>query len=510
MECKNFSDFKLIEPLYKALRDVKYVTPTPVQVQSIPSLLEGRDILGCAQTGTGKTAAFALPILQRLANNKRKKERWSVRALIVTPTRELAAQIDASMRSYAKYLDITGAVVYGGVGQSPQVKAMDRGVDVLVATPGRLLDLINQGYVRLEAVEIFVLDEADRMLDMGFLPDIKRILALLPKKRQTMFFSATLPPDIVKLANTMVVDPVSVNVTPDIPVVELIEQRMMFVERQDKVLLLERLLEGSVVKRALVFSRTKHGANKIVRLLERQGIKAQGIHGNKAQTARTKALDDFRTGRVRVLVATDIAARGIDVEGISHVINFDIPNIPETYIHRIGRTARAGLSGVAISFCDREERAFVRDIERLLKKPIPVMRDHPFHSEAAAMSTAPPPPQGGRRDFRRNSRGGGPRGDSRGRPSGGHYGGREGGYRGGQGGGAHQGRHDGNRYGGSRSGSPSGPSGGSFGGPQRAGPREGQGRGVEGESRGRTFSRYPPAKRDSPTGSGRERRRYSN
>ncbi|MFH0816647.1 MAG: DEAD/DEAH box helicase [Methanobacteriota archaeon] len=464
MESKNFSDFNLIEPLNKALRDVGYVTPTPVQVQSIPPLLEGRDLLGCAQTGTGKTAAFALPILQRLANNKRRKERWSVRALIVTPTRELAAQIDQSMRSYAKHLDITGAVIYGGVGQSPQVKAMDRGVDILVATPGRLLDLINQGYVRLESVEIFVLDEADRMLDMGFLPDIKRLLAILPRKRQTMFFSATLPPDIVKLANTMVVNPISVNVTPDVPVVELIDQKMMFVERQDKVLLLEKLLQGNTVKRALVFSRTKHGANKIVRLLERQGIRAQGIHGNKAQTARTKALEDFRSGRVRVLVATDIAARGIDVEGISHVINFDIPNIPETYIHRIGRTARAGLSGVAISFCDREERSFVRDIERLLKKPIPVLKDHPFHSEAASVSTAPPPPQGGRGGGRREFHGGG---GPRGRPGGGQYGG------------------------------------------QRSGPREGVG-GGQGGARGRTFSRYPPARREKPSSGGRERRRYSN
>jgi ATP-dependent RNA helicase RhlE len=397
-----------------------------VQVQSIPPLLEGRDLLGCAQTGTGKTAAFALPILQRLATVKRPRQRGVVRALIVTPTRELAIQIDQSMRDYAKYVDVVGAVVFGGVGQGPQVRALERGVDVLVATPGRLLDLMNQGHVRIEAVEVFVLDEADRMLDMGFLPDVKRILMKLPRKRQTMFFSATLPPDIVKLANTMVTDPVSVNVTPETPVVELIEQRMMYVERNDKLALLERLFQGKEVSRALVFTRTKHGANKLVKILDRQGIRSQAIHGNKAQTARQKALEDFKAGRVRVLVATDIAARGIDVEGISHVINYEIPNIPETYVHRIGRTARAGSAGVAVSFCDCEERSWVRDIERLLKKPIPVVKDHPFHSEAAATSTAPPPPQGPRdrrqdrgyseRSERRESRGARGYGERPGRP----------------------------------------------------------------------------------------------
>ncbi len=455
MESLLFSDFKLIEQLNRAVRDVGYVTPTPVQVQSIPPLLEGRDLLGCAQTGTGKTAAFALPILQRLATAKRARQRGVVRALIVTPTRELAIQIDQSMREYAKYVDVVGAVVFGGVGQGPQVRALERGVDVLVATPGRLLDLMNQGHVRIEAVEVFVLDEADRMLDMGFLPDVKRILMKLPRKRQTMFFSATLPPDIVKLANTMVTDPVSVNVTPETPVVELIEQRMMFVERNDKLALLERLFQGKEVSRALVFTRTKHGANKLVKILDHQGIRAQAIHGNKAQTARQKALEDFKAGRVRVLVATDIAARGIDVEGISHVINYEIPNIPETYIHRIGRTARAGSAGVAVSFCDCEERAWVRDIERLLKKPIPVVKDHPFHSEAAATSTAPPPPQGPRgrrqdrgyaeRSERRESRGP-PRGYGGGRPyagSGARFGGRPQG-------GAPRGAPSGERYGGQR------------------------------------------------------------
>ncbi len=396
MGCENFSEFKLLEPLNRALRDIGYTVPTPVQVQSIPPLLGGRDLLGCAQTGTGKTAAFALPILQHLATIRKPRRRGTVRALIVTPTRELAAQIGDSMHSYGKYLDIRGAIIFGGVGQSPQVKALDRGADFLVATPGRLLDLIGQGHIQLQDVEIFVLDEADRMLDMGFLPDIRKILARLPAKRQTMFFSATMPPDIVKLANTMVRDPARVDVTPDIPVVELIDQRLMYVDRKDKVALLEKVLRETGANRVLVFTRTKHGANKIVRLMDNVGIRGSAIHGNKAQTARTKALDDFRAGRIRVLVATDIAARGIDVEGITHVINFDIPNVPETYIHRIGRTARAGNAGISMSFCDSEERSYIRDIEKLMKREIPVFRDHPYHSETAAKSTSPPPPQGPR------------------------------------------------------------------------------------------------------------------
>ena len=416
MGCENFSEFKLLEPLNRALRDVGYSVPTPVQVQSIPSLMAGRDLLGCAQTGTGKTAAFALPILQHLATVRKPRRRGVIRALIVTPTRELAAQIGDSMQGYGKHLDIRGTVIFGGVGQMPQTKALDRGVDYLVATPGRLLDLIGQGFIHLNDVEIFVLDEADRMLDMGFLPDIKKILARLPAKRQTMFFSATMPPDIVKLANTMVRDPVRVDVTPDIPVVELIDQRLMYVSRQDKVLLLERVLRESGADRVLVFTRTKHGANKIVRILEGSNIRAMAIHGNKAQTARTRALEEFRNGHVRVLVATDIAARGIDVEGISHVVNFDIPNVPETYIHRIGRTARAGKAGISVSLCDREERSYVRDIERLMKRQIPVFKDHPYHSEAAANSTDPPPPQG--RNQQRRPHGSGGRQSSRPRPAG--------------------------------------------------------------------------------------------
>lgn len=373
-----FTDFGLIKPIKHALRDIDYSEPTPVQEQAIPPLLAGRDLLGCAQTGTGKTAAFALPIIQHLAKNQRRRERGIVRALIVTPTRELAAQIHENLIMYCKYLDVTSMVVYGGVGQNPQVKSLDRGVDILVATPGRLLDLIGQGYIKLQNVEIFVLDEADRMLDMGFVPDVRRILGFLPEKRQTMFLSATLPPKIVQLARSMVHDPVRVDVTPEKPVVEFIDQRLMMVEVKQKPTVLMNIIRNDNVSRALVFTRTKHGANKLVKLLLRADIDAKGIHGNKSQTARQKALDDFKAGRIQVLVATDIAARGIDVEGISHVINYDIPNITETYIHRIGRTARAGLRGISISLCSPQEGEFIRDIEKLIRQPIPVVSAQPY------------------------------------------------------------------------------------------------------------------------------------
>jgi ATP-dependent RNA helicase RhlE len=373
-----FTDFGLIEPLRHALRDIDYSVPTPVQVQAIPPLLAGRDLLGCAQTGTGKTAAFALPIIQHIAKNHRKRERGFVRALIVTPTRELAAQIHENLIMYGKYLDVKTVVVFGGVGQNPQVKALNQGVDILVATPGRLLDLIGQGYIKLQNVEIFVLDEADRMLDMGFIPDIRRILGYLPKKRQTMFLSATMPPKIVQLSKGMVQDPVRVDVTPERPVVEFIEQRLMMVEVRQKPTVLINILKDKDVTRALVFTRTKHGANKLVRLLERAGIRAQGIHGNKTQNARQKAMDDFKAGRIRVLVATDLAARGIDVEGISHVINHDIPNVAETYVHRIGRTARAGCRGISISLCSMDERPYIKDIEKLIRQPIPLVSEMPY------------------------------------------------------------------------------------------------------------------------------------
>jgi ATP-dependent RNA helicase RhlE len=378
MNQQKFTDFGLIEPIHHALRDMNYEVPTPVQAQAIPPLLAGRDLLGCAQTGTGKTAAFALPIIQYLAKNPRRRERGDVRALIVTPTRELAAQIHDNLIAYAKYLDVHSVVIFGGVGQGPQVKNLARGADILVATPGRLLDLIGQGHIRLRNVEIFVLDEADRMLDMGFIPDVRRILGYLPAKRQTMFLSATMPPKVVQLAKGMVRDPVRVDVTPEKPVVELIEQRLMMVDMKQKSTVLINILKDKSVTRALVFTRTKHGANKLVRLLGRAGIGALGIHGNKAQTARTKAMDDFKTGRIRVLVATDIAARGIDVEDISHVINHDIPNVAETYVHRIGRTARAGTRGISISLCSPEEREFIRDIERLIRLQIPVVSEKPY------------------------------------------------------------------------------------------------------------------------------------
>ena len=378
MKYRDFTDFGLIEPIERALRDMDYVRPTPVQVQAIPPLLAGRDLLGCAQTGTGKTAAFALPIIQRLAKNRRRRERGYVRALIVTPTRELAEQIYQNLIMYCKNLDINSAVVYGGVGQNPQVKSLNRGVDILVATPGRLLDLIGQGHIKLQNVEVFVLDEADRMLDMGFIPDVRRILGFLPRDRQTMFLSATMPPKIVNLARSMVLNPVRVDVTPDKPVIELIDQQMMTVDVKQKPTVLMNILRTREVSRALVFTRTKHGANKLAKLLGRAGIGAQAIHGNKSQTARQKALDDFKAGRIGVLVATDLAARGIDVEDISHVFNYDIPNVAETYVHRIGRTARAGSRGTSISLCSPEEKEFIRDIEKLIRQPIPKVSEKPY------------------------------------------------------------------------------------------------------------------------------------
>ncbi|MDO9536688.1 MAG: DEAD/DEAH box helicase [Thermoplasmata archaeon] len=414
MNSEKFSDFGLIEPINHALRDIDYSIPTPVQVQAIPPLLAGRDLLGCAQTGTGKTAAFALPIIQHLAKNPRKRERGIVRALIVTPTRELAAQIHQNLNMYCKYLNVRSIVVYGGVGQSPQVKSLNQGVDILVATPGRLLDLIGQGYIKLQNVEIFVLDEADRMLDMGFIPDVRRILNYLPRKRQTMFLSATMPPKVVQLAKNMVYDPVRVDVTPEKPVVEFIEQRLMMVEVRQKSTVLMNILKDQSVSRALVFTRTKHGANKLVKLLGRADIPAQGIHGNKGQAARQKAMADFKAGRIRVLVATDIAARGIDVEGISHVINHDIPNIAETYVHRIGRTARAGSHGISISLCSPEEREFIRDIEKLIRQPIPVVSETPFLINVQLkpverpMPSRPKNPRSSSTQNRNRSRQGGP------------------------------------------------------------------------------------------------------
>jgi ATP-dependent RNA helicase RhlE len=397
---QSFAELDLIEPIQRAVRAENYTTPTPIQSQAIPHLLTGRDLLGVAQTGTGKTAAFALPMLQRLAADAAKKPAGPrfTRSLILTPTRELAIQIADSFRAYGKHLGLRGTVVYGGVGQKPQVDALARGVDILVATPGRLLDLMNQGFLRLDKIEIFVLDEADRMLDMGFIHDIRKIIAKLPKERQTLFFSATMPPDIARLAASILRDPVEVAVTPVASTVERIDQRVLFVDRANKRALLAELLKDKAIDRVLVFSRTKHGANKVAEDLAKRHISAEAIHGNKSQSARQRALENFRAGKIRVLVATDIAARGIDIDGITHVINFDLPNVPESYVHRIGRTARAGADGIAISFCDSEERAFLRDIEKLIKQRVPVVGDHAFPpgQGASAEVLAPEPRQGHR------------------------------------------------------------------------------------------------------------------
>ncbi len=375
-----FTELKLSAPLLQALATEGYETPTPIQAQAIPPLLEGRDLLGIAQTGTGKTAAFALPLLHRLTSTERRAGPRSVRALILTPTRELCVQILDSFRTYGRHLRLSRAAVYGGVSQGPQVQSLTRGLDVLVATPGRLLDLMNQGQVRFDSLEAFVLDEADRMLDMGFIVPVKRIIAKLPKDRQTLLFSATMPQDVAGLATSLLKEPVRVEVTPVATTAERISQRVHFVEKANKRALLQHLLSDQGIARALVFARTKHGANKVAEQLDRAGVRTDAIHGNKSQNARQKALNDFRNGKVRVLVATDIAARGIDVDGITHVINFDLPNEPESYVHRIGRTARAGNDGIAISFCDAEERSFLRDIERTIRQQVAVDADHPFHA----------------------------------------------------------------------------------------------------------------------------------
>jgi len=397
MDDSNFEGLRLVEPLRRALKDEGYERPTPVQIQAIPSVLLGRDLIGVAQTGTGKTAAFALPIMQRLAATRRQAAGRTARVLILTPTRELAAQIGESFRTYGRYMHQTQAIVFGGVGQNPQVHAMHRGVDVLIATPGRLLDLMNQGFIRVDGVEIFVLDEADRMLDMGFIRDIRRIIAKLPHKRQTLFFSATMPQEIVSLSKDILTDPVRVSVTPESPIVELIDQQVMFVDRDNKRKLLSKILRDQGTKRTLVFTRTKHTANRVALNLANENIPAQAIHGNKSQAARTQALHAFKTGRTPVLVATDIAARGIDVDDITHVINYELPEEPDSYVHRIGRTARAGAAGTAISFCEAQERDTLRDIERHIKREIKVVENHPFHSHEAMFATgrgARRPPRG--------------------------------------------------------------------------------------------------------------------
>ena len=373
-----FETLNIIEPILKSLKEEGYSVPTPIQEQAIPIVLQGTDLIGCAQTGTGKTAAFAVPILQILSKNKSFDRKKKIRSLIVTPTRELAIQIEESFKTYGRYTGLTCTVVFGGVNQNPQTKALRTGVDILVATPGRLLDLMNQGFVSLKDIEIFVLDEADRMLDMGFIHDVRRIISALPQKRQSLFFSATMPPEIVRLAGSIVYKPVKVEVTPSASTVDIVEQFVYFIARGNKNSLLLELLKGDKIKTALVFTRTKYGADKVVRVLKKKNISAEAIHGNKAQNARQKALSGFKAQTTRVLVATDIAARGIDVDDLEYVINFEIPNISETYVHRIGRTGRAGAKGTAISFCDAEEKEYLKDIEKLITKKIQVVDDHPF------------------------------------------------------------------------------------------------------------------------------------
>lgn len=374
-----FEELKLIEPILKALKTEGYETPTPIQQKAIPVVLERKDLLGCAQTGTGKTAAFSIPILQILHSEKHEeKSRKSIKVLILTPTRELAIQIEESLKAYGRHTGLSCAVVFGGVAQKPQTDSLRRGVDILVATPGRLLDLMNQGFVNLQQLKIFVLDEADRMLDMGFIHDVKKVIAKLPHKRQSLFFSATMPGPIQKLASTILTNPVKVEVTPVSSTADTIKQAIYFTDKKSKPALLKHLLGDKTIQSALVFTRTKHGADKIVRDLHKNGLQAAAIHGNKSQPARQKALNDFKSGKIRALVATDIAARGIDIDELSHVVNYDLPNVPETYVHRIGRTGRAGLKGIALSFCDVEEKEYLRDIQKLIGKSIPVIDNHPF------------------------------------------------------------------------------------------------------------------------------------
>ncbi len=384
MDNLTFEQLGLIEPLQRALRKEGYERPTPIQAQAIPHLLDGCDLLGSAQTGTGKTAAFTLPILQRLDANERPDKRKSPRALILTPTRELANQIGVSIKTYGKYLKLPHTVVYGGVSIVPQIKTLTRrNIDILVATPGRLLDLMGQRQLRLDQLEAFVLDEADRMLDMGFIHDVKRIIDAIPEERQSLFFSATMPGAVMSLANSLLTDPVRVKVDPVSSTVDTVEQKVFFVSRNNKEALLLDLLEDSAINRALIFTRTKHKANNIARKLNRHKVQAEAIHGNKSQSARMQALQKFSDGHARVLVATDVAARGIDIKDVSHVINFEMPNEPESYVHRIGRTARAGASGIAISFCDFDERAYLGNIERVTNLSLPVEKEHPYHSKHA-------------------------------------------------------------------------------------------------------------------------------
>lgn len=376
-----FKDLKLIDAIQSALEAQGYEKPTPIQEQAIPHVLLGKDLLGCAQTGTGKTAAFAIPILQQLATGEVTRGKKQIRTLILTPTRELATQIEDNFKEYGRNLDLRSAVIFGGVNQNNQIKRLQSGIDILVATPGRLLDLINQKYINLSHIEIFVLDEADRMLDMGFIHDVKKLLTILPKKRQTLFFSATMPDSILSLANSILTNPVKVEVTPASTTAETIQQSVYFIDKNNKNLLLLDNLKKDIDDSVLVFTRTKHGADKIVRFLEKNDVKAAAIHGNKSQNARQRALDNFKSKEIKVLVATDIAARGIDIDNLLYVINYDLPNIPETYVHRIGRSGRAGAKGIAISYCDYEEKAYLKDIQKITGLKVPVIEDHAYPME---------------------------------------------------------------------------------------------------------------------------------
>ncbi len=390
-----FSNLSLIDPILKALAEEGYTTPTPIQQQAIPILLGRRDLLGVAQTGTGKTAAFAIPILQ-LLNEERSKQPNAprrIKTLVLTPTRELAIQIDESFAAYGRHLNLRHAVIFGGVSQHSQVNALKAGLDILIATPGRLLDLMNQGFVNLRDIQFFVLDEADRMLDMGFIHDVKKVIAKLPERRQSLFFSATMPPDVAKLADTILHNPAKVEVTPASSTADTIQQALYFVSKDDKRHLLVHVLNDQKIKSALVFARTKHGADRVVKDLVKAGVKAEAIHGNKSQNARQRALSNFKSRETRVLVATDIAARGIDVDELSHVINYELPNIPETYVHRIGRTGRAGHDGIALSFCDAEETAYLKDIHKLIGRSVPVVNEHPYVMAVDMAIATPPPPQ---------------------------------------------------------------------------------------------------------------------
>jgi len=376
-----FADHGLRKPLLRAIEESGYTEMTPIQAQAIPTILAGKDLIGVAQTGTGKTAAFSLPLIQSLLKGEGQRKPKTARSLILAPTRELAVQIGENVREYAKYLHLRTTLVFGGASDKPQIKAMQQGVDILIATPGRLLDLMSQKHIDLRLVEFLVLDEADRMLDMGFIRDIQKIVAQLPTNRQTVLFSATMPKSVEKFANDILRSPKRVDVAPAATTAEKVEQHILMVPKERKRDLLAHVLKDDAIERVVVFTRTKHGANRVAKHLDQLGVTAGAIHGNKSQNARQKALKEFREGDIRVLVATDVAARGIDVDGVTHVINFELPNEPESYVHRIGRTARAGAAGISYSFCDHTERGYLRDIEKIIRQPVQILEDHPYHRE---------------------------------------------------------------------------------------------------------------------------------